>query len=316
MSRAGFGRQGLGVIAETSGNRGQSRPPVTSYLPPRCDANPAENRARGAGQGGQSGRASRASLRAGRWGKWLSIGRRRGQRHGPAWSGMTRSWWAPRRERHRRSRATRGRRRSRRAPLGPSPRGRFRVGCDASFAQTARPALARARVRATRRGRDLRRVQAAARRARARASRSSRRRLAARRHRRDRSDGGSTKAEQLSTELVVRKLRDEERVLEDSAPKPRSDLGVLARVAESARGPRCPGAASLGLRTEPEPLYVVDVPIRLVDDFLALPSVEHGRDPARSVDLRQHAGSSGVAGGYAARVAAARCHGFKASISR
>src|ERR1019366_9158471 len=84
----------------------------------------------------------------------------------------------------------------------------------------------------------------------------------------------------------------------------------------SARGPPCPGAASLGLRTEREPLHVVDVPIRLVDDFLALPSVEHGRDPLRSVDLRQDASSSGVAGGYTARVAAAaRCHGFKSSIS-
>src|ERR1019366_3568052 len=63
-------------------------------------------------------------------------------------------------------------------------------------------------------------------------------------------------------------------------------------------------------------LHVVDVPIRLVDDFLALPSVEHGRDPLRSVDLRQDASSSGVAGGYTARVAAAaRCHGFKSSIS-
>jgi hypothetical protein len=85
-------------------------------------------------------------------------------------------------------------------------------------------------------------------------------------------------------------------------------------LASLARGPRCLGAASLGVRTETEPFYVVRVPIWLVDDFLALPSVEHGGDPLRSIDLRQHARPSGVAGGYAARVAAL-CHGFKTSIS-
>jgi hypothetical protein len=107
---------------------------------------------------------------------------------------------------------------------------------------------------------------------------------------------GGAEPEKFPTELVVGQFRNQKGVLVDSPSKPDSDVSVLARVADFARGLRYRAAASraTGTRTKRDRFDASHLPIGFARHILSLPATEHRRDALGAVDLGQHPRSADV----------------------